>query len=798
MPSYKDKKKKFTYGRLRHDSFVFDDESKIAIEKEQKPGIAARLYKFFTSRYALITIIILIFGVLIFVETARLQLNPTSAAGISESVGVPRQQTIKAARGDIVDASGLPLAWTEPSNKLFLTYAGLDPEDLNQRLLDLSYFLEAYDIEPPENLTDYLDLEYPRGSVNLSEAEGTPVWQESLAEIVFWQKSRNLFNLRDIERRGQVRFDDSFVKINPDVFYDYLLYELFKIEDPAADSHVYSQADAFRIMKLRYLIYENNWAFINGSPVELARDIPDEVIHVINEQNYRFMGVISSRETERVYGDLVPDIGHVMGYVGRISARQYNEMQHLGYAHDAIVGQTGVEAVAERYLAGQDGVKPYNIWTVAEDEGMFYSEAIGKDPIPGNHVRLTIDMQLQQVALRSLERVIDEIRNNEEADAYQDADAGAVVMIDVNTGAVLAMASYPGYDPNDFLIQSWDEDAADRVQTYLSDDHNKPMNNRTMSEIYAPGSTFKAVTAVAALESGAITPSNSTYHCPGTMEIGGVDWRCLARPRSGHGNLALNSGMATSCNLYFFQLGVDTTIDNINEWGRRLGLGARTGIELPGEAIGFRASRETHELRRVEVRDWSIADTCQASIGQSYNSYTILQLAVYTASLATGYRVTPYVIADVTRPDGTIVFQNEPQRFHTGMQQSTLDAVRASMVAVTATSEGTASSAFEGFPISVAAKTGTAETGLEDFSSSNGLFIAYAPADNPQVAVAQIIEKGQWGSNTIAVARDLLEAYFDIDRQGEAGDSIQQPGWLDPVASDEPDEDDSTDIEPDD
>ena len=798
MPSYKEKKKKFAYGRLKDETFVFDDESKVAIEKEQKPGIGLRLYSFFTSRYMLITMIILIFGVLIFLETAKLQLNPTSAAGISESVGVPRQQTIKAARGDIIDASGLPLAWTEPSNKLFLTYAGLDAEDLNQRLLDLSYFLESNNIEPQINLTDYLDLEFPRGAASLDEAEGVPVWQDSLAEILFWQKNRNLFNLRDVERRAQVRYDDRYVKINPEVFFDYLLYELFKIEDPATDGQVYSQADAFRIMKLRYLIFENNWAFINGTPVELARDIPDEVIHIINEQNYRFMGVISSRETERVYSDLVPDIGHVMGYVGRITARQYNEMQHLGYAPDAMVGQAGVEAIAERYLAGQDGVKPYNIWTVAEDEGMFYSENIGKDPVPGNHVRLTLDMELQQVALRSLERVIDEIRHDEDADAYRDADAGSVVMIDVNTGEVLAMASYPGYDPNDFLIQGWDADAADRIQEYLTDDHNKPLSNRTISEIYAPGSTFKAVTAVAALESGTISPFSSTYECTGTMDIGGLDWSCLSRPRTGHGNLALTRGMATSCNLYFFQLGVDTTINQIDAWGRKLGLGEQTGIDLPGEVLGYRASRETHSLIRVEERDWSIADTCQASIGQSYNSYTILQLAVYTASLATGYRVTPYVIADVTRPDGTIVFKNEPQRVHIGMQQSTLDVVRESMLAVTATSEGTASDAFEGFPIPVAAKTGTAETGHEDFSSSNGLFIAYAPADNPQVAVAQIIEKGRWGSNTIAIARDLFEAYFNLDSSSGPGDELLQPGWLDPIELDDQETDEDENEEEDD
>ena len=546
--------------------------------------------------------------------------------------------------------------------------------------------------------------------------------------------------------------------------FEYFLYNRFRIEDPEQPRR-YSDAEAYSIMKLRYTLMQNNWLFTNGTPLEIARNISQDVISLVNEQNFRFRGVVIGQDSTRSYATEASLASHIIGYSGRISSSQYEELKPLGYAPDAMVGQAGIEQIAERYLSGRDGVKPYNIWSVANEAGTFFSESIGKDPVPGYDVRLTLDMPLQKIAQESLAQTIADIRANKTAQNFGDANAGAVVMLDVRTGAVLAMASYPYYDPNDFILQLTDEAAADRVETYLTDNVEKPMLNRAIQEIYAPGSTFKPATAVAALESGAITPFSNTIRCVGTESFANWTWRCLEYPRGGHGDLTLSRGIATSCNMYFYHLGLLTGIDAIDQWAGILGLGELTGIDLPGEARGYRSGRETKQLLRSNPSDqtWYPADTCQTAIGQFDNSYTVIQLATYTAALATGKKVTPHLIDSITTSEGVLVKDtSDLVPVDLGISSATLTAVREAMVAVTTDVEGTAR-IFKDFPVAVAAKTGTAETGFEDFSSSNGLCIAYAPADHPQVAIAQIVERGAWGTNTIGIARNLFAAYFGFE-----------------------------------
>jgi penicillin-binding protein 2 len=765
-------------GKMNPDGFYLFDRPQTdqAVQREEQPRLLRRLRQFVTSRYALLAAVLLLSGALIFYNTAVLQLSPAAASSVGETTGVPRQLVIKAPRGDIVDANGIPLAYSRPVNVLQIAYAGLDSTALNRMLLDLALFLEAHDVHVTSRLSEYLLWQ-----------DDEPVFAKSVEELVWWQTKSGVFSLKAAQVNDVATFNNSLAKTTPQLFYDYLLYGLFKIENPEADGLLYSPEDAYRIMCLRMIIQENNWAFLTGTPLELSRNVSEAVVAAVNEQNYRFMGVVTSVDYERVYTAEASLLSHTIGYIGSISADQYQAWRTLGYAVNAQVGQSGVESSAERYLAGQDGIRPYNTWSVAGPNGAFYSEEIGRAATPGYDVRLTIDLNLQTVAESSLKRVIEEIRSSPDNKNKGDADAGAVVMLDVRSGAVLAIASYPAFDPNDFVLQLTDPEAADRVRQYLSDQVNKPMWNRAIMEIYAPGSTFKAATAVAGLESGAITPTSSTIRCKGSEVIGDWLWRCLERPHSGHGDLNLTRGLATSCNLYFFNLGVRTGINAIAEWAGRLGLGEYTGIDLPGESKGFRASRETKKLLRSNPSDqiWFPADTCQSAIGQFDNSFTILQLAVYTAALATGNRVTPYVIDTITRSDGVIMRQTVADPVSIGMKQSTLDAVRKGMLAVTQTREGTAYRYFTDFPIAVAAKTGTAETGFEDRSSSNGLFICYAPADNPQVAIAQIVEKGAWGSNTIAIARDLLTAYFHLDATQERI-ADQAPGLPDFVPTPTP------------
>jgi penicillin-binding protein 2 len=311
-------------------------------------------------------------------------------------------------------------------------------------------------------------------------------------------------------------------------------------------------------------------------------------------------------------------------------------------------------------------------------------------------------------------------------------------------------------------MAKYDDESKKRMIISLTSTKDKPMLNRTIMEIYAPGSTFKAITAVSAIEEGIDT----NQRCNGTETIAQWPFKCLEYPRSGHGNLDLTRGMATSCNLYFHKLGVATGIDKIDKWMKLFGLGEYTGIDLPSEEKGFRSNRETKKLLRKNPADqiWFPADTAQSAIGQFDNKYTVLQLARYCSGLSNGLLTTPHVIKDITRSDGTILKSGGDTPTAIPVKQSTLDRVREAMIAVSKDRQGTARKVFFNYSITIASKTGTAETGNEDKSSSNALFICYAPAVNPQVAIAQIVEKGVWGSNTMGIAKNLLNAYFGLDK----------------------------------
>ena len=359
---------------IKTDGFyIFDQPHEGSIKGEEKPSLGKRFRQFLQSRYAVLALIFLLAGALIFYSTAILQLQSSDVSTVAETTGVSRQLTVKAARGDIVDATGLPLAYSIPVNNLMLTYAGLDNEKLNEMLLDLSLFLEENNIDIIENLTDYLVLDHSA----CTHEEGP-----TLIVACRYLPGKKLKSLTGSPSKhfwsgeiitGQIAgFADRKVKTDPRLFFDYLLYTHYAIENPESDGLRYSREDAFRIMKLRYMIMINWWTFQNGTPIVIATDVSDEIISKINEQNYRFMGVISSREYERAYTSDARTLSHVLGYVGRITSAQYENLRLQGYAADAIIGQAGVEYSAERYLAGQNGIKPYNIWSVAGEEGFLF------------------------------------------------------------------------------------------------------------------------------------------------------------------------------------------------------------------------------------------------------------------------------------------------------------------------------------------------------------------------------------------------------------------------------------------
>lgn len=729
-------------------------------EKEEKNGLLEGIVSLFRNRYFILASVFCVFGVIILCMTTSLQFSGYQNTLSAASEGVSRQYTVQAPRGDILDANGMVLATSESVNSIMIANAYLDDTELNSMCLELSYLFDQYNCYQISDLDEYLTIDPFEFHVDDEE-------------LRLWQTNSNLFALEDDAEGIIVTFSDNYVKTDPQVFFLYLR-QLFDIDAS------YSDEEAYRIMRIRYQIFEDNWAFTNGTPVELASDVPDELISIFEEQNYHYMGIICTQEYRRVYTPLAQLCCHVVGYIGSISQKSYSDLSNFGYTSDDLVGQSGVESQMERYLHGTSGISTYNIWTEEGEDGTFFPSDYGVEAVPGATVNLTIDSELQRVGIEALKQYIEDAKADEELrqTGYKTANAGAFVVMNVNTGAVLAMGSYPNYDPNDFVLSMYgDTQAEEQVKYYLGLDEyvditaeDMPLWNRAIMSQYAPGSTFKMCTALAALESGTITADSNWYCCESPIDIGGWTFKCLEYPTTGHGSLNLNSGMATSCNIYFMLLGVDTGIDNIDAMGERLGLGEYTGIDLPGEICGVRASRETkRDLYESEYdKTWFPADTAQSSIGQFDNCFTIMQLARYTAGIATNKLVTPYVIDSVVASDGSILYEGQTTPVDLGIDETNLQAVRNAMRCVvtgTYDYEGTAQELLADFPIAVACKTGTAETGYEETRKeySNGLFVCYAPADDPQIAIALVVERGEWGASTVVIAQKLLASYFDVD-----------------------------------
>ena len=740
--------------------YVFDEDPVSSNSMPSDGGVPSRILDFLTSRYFVLGLLFCVFGLLILIKTVSLQFSDASKKISASSVGVSHQYVVPAPRGDIVDCNGRVIASSQEINVLMLANSGLKDEQLNSMCLELSYLFDEYNCIPVSDLDEYFSVD-PYEFLKSDE------------DIALWQTNRNLFALKEPNPNTVVTYTDTYVKNDPKIFFLYLR-RLFKVDEN------YSEDEAYRIIRIRYQIYTDNWSFQTGTPVLIARDVPEELIRLLMEQNYHYMGILPNKEYRRVYTPLAKTSSHVIGYVGKISQERLAELSSVGYLASDLVGQGGVEAQMERYLHGQYGEKPYNIWSTDEENGFFYDSNLGIDPVPGATVNLTIDSNIQQVGIDAIKDYIAAAQRAEEKkpedERYKTANAGAFVMMNVKNGEIIAMGSYPDFDPNDFVL-SMEGDAQAKVQVkyYLGIDEyqditsvDMPLWNRAIMSMYPPGSTFKMVTALAALDCGTITPQNSEVRCVSPTEFGGMPWKCLERPDTGHGMLDLTSGLATSCNIYFAKLGVDTTINEIDRIGASLGLGELTGIDLPGEIPGIRANRVNKRLLRQtmtdEDLDWHVADTAQAAIGQFDNCFTVTQLARYTAAIATNNLVTPHVIRNVVADDGSILYNGNTQAVPCGFNQDYLDAIHTGMRAVVTSEQGTAHDVFYKFPIKVACKTGTAETGFEEKKKeySNGLFVCYAPADDPEVCIALCIERGEWGSYTSDIAKKLLIAYFGI------------------------------------
>ncbi len=719
-----------------------------------------------SRRFALLAGLISMILLVVLFRTGSLQLFGDHDVAIPETVGRMSEIKLDAPRGDIVDRNGVPLAVSDAVNRVEMVSARMTNEQLNRYLLDIARLFDEYGCPFNSPLLKWFDVPSEYRSLKLLEtSESLPfVFRQSYDEIFLWQTDRDLFNLTDPEKATTERLRRRMVREDPDDFFDYLLYDFFVIEpDRSSGSRLYTDGEAFTIMQLRYLLLENNWLFVSGQPLVLADEVPESLSARLVEQNYRFPGLVVTRHYKRRYTDDARYVGHALGYVGLISSNEYNRLKNDGYGINDVVGKTGVEQAAERYLRGESGRMTLNSWYgEGASDPVTYPGDIGVLPMGGHEVKMTLDMDLQKVAVEELEIKIMEYRGSRHRERILEAPGGCVIVLDAKTGAVLANANYPNFDPADFVTQDVNPDAAARVSAMLRDVETRPLLNRGIAETYTPGSTFKPITGIAALEAGAISPFNNVLTCHGAQEIGGFLWRCYAY----HGEIDFSRAVVTSCNLYFFQIAVETGIDKISEMGKRLGLGEMPGLDIGGEVAGVRPSREVKKQlnARPEDQTWFIADTCQTSIGQFYNSYSMIQMARAVAGYATNELPTPHFIKEIVAQDGSVLIPERIENTPLGLSPQNMAALKEGMVALSKERTNRTGVLFHDFPIRVACKTGTAEAYNEKMEPiSNSVFVCYAPADDPEIVIAHAISDGPFGEYSADISYRIMCEYFGVE-----------------------------------
>ena len=632
----------------------------------------------------------------------------------------------KAPRGEILDKYGKPLVTNRVGYSLKLQKSDVSGARLNKMLLEIIRVLEECGYEYKDSLpitTAPYEFSFADENGDGSSQDEMDTWFSSKKKLTKGMSAAEVM--------------------------DYYKNTLYNISDD------YSADEVRKIAGIRYDISLSGFSAI--SPFTLAEDIDVNVITRIKERKSEFEGVYVAKEYFRSYNEGTM-AAHILGGIGKISGEEYAELKDSGYGYNDLIGKRGVEKLYESYLRGKDGVK-------SEDENI---DNIAAEP--GNYVVLTLDSDLQKAVESSLETRIKEIARKggrPEDKKGGDANAGAAVVLDVKSGALLASATYPTYDPARF-----NQDYAQ-----LAEDPGKPIWNRAISGGYAPGSTFKPLVAIAALEKGTVG-INELIRCDGIYKYyQDYQPKCWIWSSSGktHGDLNVTQAIEFSCNCYFYEAGRRTGIEAINEYAKMFGLGELTGIGLPEESKGnisnpeYKASVE----KTAENKRWYPADTIITAIGQSYSYFTPIQLANYVATIANGGTLYKTHLLKSIRSsvDGSVVYSNEPSVLKTvSIKPENLEAVKKGMYGVV--DEGSASGIFENYNIPVGGKTGTAQVGSN--VSDNALFVAFAPFDNPEIAVAVVVEHGVKGANAAYVAKDIFDEYFRqnvqigiIDIEGE-------------------------------
>ncbi|RMF48072.1 MAG: penicillin-binding protein 2 [Deltaproteobacteria bacterium] len=496
-------------------------------------------------------------------------------------------------------------------------------------------------------------------------------------------------------------------------------------------------------------------------PIRLADDIPRDLVERLQEHSVDLPGLFVEVRPVRSYpqGEMAAQL---LGYVGEVTEQDLEEQSDESYRPGDVIGKRGLERVLEQDLRGTDGERLLEVDVRGKQMRILQT----REPRPGHRVFLTIDRDLQRAAEQ----------------AFGD-ESGAAVVMDVRTGEILAFVNRPSFDPASFAtgisLEDWNR---------LVKDPRRPLQNKAIGGMYPPGSTFKIVTALAALQAGVASP-RTTVDCEGEIQVGNRIFRCWKK--KGHGRTDLKKALRESCDVWFYKVALDLGIDRLSKMAFDLGLGKPTGLVLPGEKGGLIPTREWKRSRFNQR--WYDGETVIAAIGQGYVLTTPLQLAVMTAAVANGGAVLkPQLIYRIETIEGEPIQLRQAEVVRqVRLDKNALAEVKKGLVAVVNEPHGTGwATKFR--EVVVAGKTGTAQVVRrksdeeEELAQAgdetpwrfrdHALFVAYAPADDPTVAVAVVVEHGRHGSTAAApIARAIFRTYFNIpEEDGE----VENPGYI--------------------
>lgn len=680
-------------------------------------------------RFNIINIIVYLIGIILIVQLFNLQVVHGESYREQSNTRLSRTSTIKAARGSILDRSGNEFAGVKTENNIEIYKTNISDDELNKSMLNLANLLQQYQIS-------YEDT-FP---ISINPFKFTIDGDE----LANWKKKYKIAE--------EATAEEAFYKFK----------DKYEISSDNVD-------DIRKTIGIRYIITTTGYSATKS--ITIATNVNEEVVAQISERNSDFPGVSISTNAARTYltGSLA---AHVIGYTGKIKEEEYNANKDT-YSIDDIIGKTGIEYIFEKYLKGKDGQKQVEMSV----DGTITGESVSENAIAGSDVVLTIDSNLQQVTENALENCINKIRSGGFSQTY-DAQGGTAVVMNVNTGEVLATASYPTFEPQWFVGGISQENWA-----YLRDDTRHPQLNKATQSTYEPGSTFKMVTAIAGLETGAIT-TKERINDTGVYRKYNSEWKCwyYTSYHRGHGYQNVTQALQHSCNYFFYETGDRMGIDNLAKYALHFGLGKKTGIELPNEKEGAVASRETYAKLRNNGRIGP-GDVLNAAIGQGDNNFTPMQIAKYISSIANGGTVVkPTIVKSILNSDGSEVSKEEIENYTNEKvgYQNTDDGITISPESITVAKEGmrmaaseaggTAYNIFKGFNQEVAGKTGSAEAGKDKNGNDlvNAWFVCFAPYEKPEVAVVVMIENGGHGNYAAEVARDVLTQYFGMNQSTEA------------------------------